>query len=546
MTMRQIIVPIIVASVLALAGCSDKRHAAQLARAEALLDPDPDSALVVLNGISTDGMSGRNRALHALFRSIALDRTYVDLESDSIIGPALSYFIDHETDPYSMLAWYYAGRVSENARAYGLAVSQLLQAEGRAAKAGNHRYLGLIYRSLADINVDIFHFAEALEYRHKALDAFTQGNLDTYIPSAKIGLLTAYANVSENDSVRSYGTILMADSTIYSDPMFRDAIISALARTAYKESKFKEAKKYFKQTEAVKTNNHDSDDWYFLMLCYNNLHETDSIAFMASKSPVDSLSIIELIELGEYERAYYKSNNESLYNDSIIREITNQDVTLETNNYNKSHLRLLEAKNDLLIFWSVTIIVLLVILILFSYWHMRVKLRMKTIEQGAAIRHANVLYQRLEQSSAEVDTLVNKISGMTNESFVTLKKLINTLHFATVSGKISENNISLVYRKVTEIINSYRPGGESIKNLEKVANSLHSNIIARLRELPASITEKEIALATYFVLDFDIITICYLLNATADAVYNRKSRLKLKIKNCKCPDSNDLIKIIYR
>ncbi len=282
------------------------------------------------------------------------------------------------------------------------------------------------------------------------------------------------------------------------------------------------------------------------MLCYHNLRENDSIAFIASKSPIDSLSIIELLELGEYERAYHKSNNESLRNDSIIRKVTNQDVTLETNNYNKSHLKLLEAKNDLLIFWSVTIIVLLVILTLFSYWHMRIKLHVRAIEQGAAIRHANALYDRLKQSSAEVNTLVNKISGMTNESFVILKELINTLHFATISGKISEKNISLIYRKVTEIINSYRPGGGSIINLEKVANSLHANVIARLRNLPGSITEKEVALATYLVFDFDIITICYLMNSTADAIYNRKSRLKLKIKNCKRSDTDELIKIIYK
>lgn len=68
----------------------------QMDNVESIIEKDPVKALETLRSIAPEDLgSGRHRARHALLHSMALDKNYVDLTTDSIIAPAVTYFRRH-------------------------------------------------------------------------------------------------------------------------------------------------------------------------------------------------------------------------------------------------------------------------------------------------------------------------------------------------------------------------------------------------------------------------------------------------------------------
>ena len=94
------------------------------------MDSRPDSALTVLEGMNEEDLTSRRiKAKHALLYSMALDKNWIDLTSDSIIAPAVSYFNNHGSSEEKLLTYYYRGRISMNAGNYEDAISYFILAE---------------------------------------------------------------------------------------------------------------------------------------------------------------------------------------------------------------------------------------------------------------------------------------------------------------------------------------------------------------------------------------------------------------------------------
>lgn len=94
------------------------------------IESRPDSALTVLEGMNEEDLtSKRSKAKHALLYSMALDKNWIDLGSDSIIAPAVSYYNNHGSTEEKLMTYYYRGRISMNAGSYEDAISYFILAE---------------------------------------------------------------------------------------------------------------------------------------------------------------------------------------------------------------------------------------------------------------------------------------------------------------------------------------------------------------------------------------------------------------------------------
>lgn len=74
-----------------LSGCAAQRD---LDLAESLIHERPDSSLAILNEWQTTHktISNAKRARYSLLMSMALDKNYIDIKSDSVISPAVKYY----------------------------------------------------------------------------------------------------------------------------------------------------------------------------------------------------------------------------------------------------------------------------------------------------------------------------------------------------------------------------------------------------------------------------------------------------------------------
>ena len=145
---------------LAAAGCGSNDGLLKLNDIESFIQERPDSALACLGEIGQGELTGaKEKALYSLLYSIALDKNYIDVKSDSLIRQAADYYSYHGDVYHRFLTFYYQGRVYENAEQYSAAMDAFL-------KAG--KYIG---KKIPDKNVASFYSVKArVYYKQFALD----------------------------------------------------------------------------------------------------------------------------------------------------------------------------------------------------------------------------------------------------------------------------------------------------------------------------------------------------------------------------------------
>lgn len=107
---------IVLISVIMLVAC--ERHTPawkQMDIAESLMNTKPDSSLVVLDGIPTSDIKGKETsARYALLKSMALDKNYIDTTTFDVLQPAIDYYVKHGSPDEQLRTYYYQGRIYQN------------------------------------------------------------------------------------------------------------------------------------------------------------------------------------------------------------------------------------------------------------------------------------------------------------------------------------------------------------------------------------------------------------------------------------------------
>lgn len=113
--MKRLLVFLLCASAVFLS-CKDNQVESALNSAEISMNDNPESSLEVLESIDKDLLSTRKQnAKYALLYSMALDKNYIDIKTDSIIAPAVKYYECHGSKEERFLCNYYHARIYENA-----------------------------------------------------------------------------------------------------------------------------------------------------------------------------------------------------------------------------------------------------------------------------------------------------------------------------------------------------------------------------------------------------------------------------------------------
>lgn len=115
--------------ILTMAGCSHTSNTSQrMDRAEMLMENHPDSALRILDSISTSDLQGKKqKARYALLKSMALDKNYIDTTTFDVLQPAIDYYPQHGTPNEKLRTYYYQGRIHQNGHIDDLAMQSWLK-----------------------------------------------------------------------------------------------------------------------------------------------------------------------------------------------------------------------------------------------------------------------------------------------------------------------------------------------------------------------------------------------------------------------------------
>ncbi len=109
---------IILIFIIILTACNhtDTQLKGQLDLIDSIIEKDGGQAYKMLKGMNRDSISSKSEyARYSLLMSMAMDKNYIDITSDSIIAPAVEYYRKHGSNDHKMKALYYRGVVERNA-----------------------------------------------------------------------------------------------------------------------------------------------------------------------------------------------------------------------------------------------------------------------------------------------------------------------------------------------------------------------------------------------------------------------------------------------
>lgn len=141
--------------------------------ADEYIENNPEMALKTLETIDR-GLLNTNKvqAKYALLYSIALDKNYIDVKSDSIIAPAVKYYKHHGTAEDKFRTLYYLGRIYQNAGDVETAMKMFVQAEHHIPYGIDKRLIARLYKAKMVAYRDVFDYQSAVEQAKEAAEYF--------------------------------------------------------------------------------------------------------------------------------------------------------------------------------------------------------------------------------------------------------------------------------------------------------------------------------------------------------------------------------------
>ena len=206
---------LLIITAITIVSCNDARKSETfrvLEDVDSYIEARPDSALAVLEGIDKVELTTKElEAKYALLMSMALDKNYIDLQSDSIIAPAVNYYKYHGTDDERFRTLYYAGRVYQNAGDIEAAMEKFVEAERYISSQIDKSVVGRLYKAKMVAYRDVFDHQSALEQAKTAAEYYLAAKDSTRYLNAVNDIAVSYSLLEDKESKDKYLAILSSN-----------------------------------------------------------------------------------------------------------------------------------------------------------------------------------------------------------------------------------------------------------------------------------------------------------------------------------------------
>ena len=498
----------------------------------------PDSALSELQALTLpDYATKREKADYALMMSMALDKCYIDLQSDSIIRPAVSFFSSHLPLEKRMLSNYYLGRVLSNAGNWISAAIAFDKAESIAQSINDYLYLGLIRANIAKIHECNYDDDHAILYLKTAIDAFKKNGDDLYTDYYSIVLANSFSNNNQRDSSMSLFSSLLCKEKM--DSYSRRFLYSSYADCllSYDEESAGIALDYFKKgiIESYNARHYVALGYAAFLDKKTNesayyMHLADSLANANNELP----SIIY------YKYLFHKKNGDvatadSLliqalrYEDEVARAKVKQSTSFAQKEYYQQVATQERFRNRILIIcFLIGVTLLFIIIVLLS-----LRYRNKTRDDMVRIINLNTL---LSSERHKNNTIVNSVLL----SQVNTLGLLGEEYFNSNKVEQREKYFREFYKKM-EVFRKY---DSDLAFLEKSVNSLKNDCMTLLRKEVPGQSKHFYRMCTLFFAGFPYDLIHLLTSMSVPTIRSSKSQIRRRIESLSCPSEELFLSLL--
>jgi len=516
----------------------------ELDHIESLLDSKPDSALALVLDIHPDRMKSEEAlARHSLLLSIALDKNYIDLQSDSIIKKALDYYSVRKISPYRMKAWYYEGLIQYNRGDYTSSIVSLEKADGDAEFLEDFYYEGLINRKKSSIFNTWFNMPAAIASQEKALNAFKKAGKDEHALYSTLALGTEWFNYHDYNKAKDYFDSIKnnTDNPFLlgrCDLRLASILIEKGDSTINALSAFRTVPKRL----------FDLYDYGYYAIALERAGEADSASFWMNKGyerardESDSASLDYMFSgiafnRGDYKLAYSLVKHATDIQNSHTQSILQESLNTALKDYYMGKLALEQEKaarerdNRIWRAFFVLLFIIVIVAVFLRSLKKKNQLLELQIAQFAAVQQENKGYK---QEKALL------IGNLFSERLHHLDELSNEYFAADEKEKKD-----IVFNTFKRYLEQFRSDKDAFNSLEQDLNTYEDGIMDKLGVQVPRISGEKRRIISLFFAGISYETIQLICNSTSiESLRMLRSRFRKEINDANAPDAERFLSLL--
>lgn len=510
-----------------LSSCSSSVKSPLLLSADSLMEIYPDSALSILESISSPQKLPRaDRALYALLLTQARHKNYIALEDDSLIKTAVEYYGDKKKSVRAAKAHYYWGATYGEKGYTSFAVDEYLTAI--RLMPVRDEFLAMIYDNLADCYEKDDLYDIAIEAYRQAYQILEGGSQQTY-PLRGIARICLLQN--KKDSALLYYQKALDYALAEQDSSLIGALYHDLAMVYNEKKDYVQADKYVSKAMIMQ-----GDDAVNVCLSKAqimlNLNKLDSASYFFSKN-IDQLNIYGKAvcydgmhqiakKRGEWKIATENMDAYRVLYDSMQIMNGNEELNrLMDKHQLEEHRRLLSEHTKMLVFTLVSVFFFLMIICVFCFmWNDRKRKKRYIALQRELTQNRvdTMLLKEEEVSETNKEDLDKKRSKLTEQQIqlcISVLKTTNCYDQLEALEKATPKQL-LVMRSLR-------------KEIRSEISSAFVDVMMNLKERYPALTGDDIFYCVLSLLCCSKTVMMELMDATSDALKTRKNRIKNKM-----------------
>lgn len=510
-----------------LSSCSSSVKSPLLLSADSLMEIYPDSALSILESISSPQKLPRaDRALYALLLTQARHKNYIALGDDSLIKMAVEYYGDKKKSVRAAKAHYYWGATYLEKGYTSFAVDEYLTAI--RLMPVRDEFLAMIYDNLADCYEKDDLYDIAIEAYRQAYQILEGGSQQTY-PLRGIARICLLQN--KKDSALLYYQKALDYALAEQDSSLIGALYHDLAMVYNEKKDYVQADKYVSKAMIMQ-----GDDAVNVCLSKAqimlNLNKLDSASYFFSKN-IDQLNIYGKAvcydgmhqiakKRGEWKIATENMDAYRVLYDSMQIMNDNEELNrLMDKHQLEEHKRLLSEHTKMLVFTLVSVFFFLMIICVFCFmWNDRKRKKRYIALQRELTQNRvdTMLLKEEEISETNKEDLDKKRSKLTEQQIqlcISVLKTTNCYDQLEALEKATPKQL-LVMRSLR-------------KEIRSEISSAFVDVMMNLKERYPALTGDDIFYCVLSLLCCLKTVMMELMDATSDALKTRKNRIKNKM-----------------
>lgn len=523
-------------SLLLISSCQKQKIEPILEKATAIMEQDPDSALIILSEI-TDAQKLKKELYfkYQLVNIQAKYKSYKDITTDTLIFTIRDYYFNKNDIAKAALATYYSGRVYQEQKEYENALLQFFDVNKYLEQSDNLNLKGLCKNAIGDIYSKQHLKEKAIIYYKQAKSDFQQAeDFKNEIITCKL-IGNCLLIQEKTDSAFTYYNEALKLASKY-DYNSLQASIRMNMGVAYLEiESWEKAELYF--LEAIEYSK-DSVNSAKLAANFARLYElqgkNDSAIVYLQKainylpqeqnnyvaaSIYKTWSVIEENDKN-YQNALYKYR---LYNNHLARIITDNKNSAILEIKEKYNFQLLENQNKQLLIERQRILILSILLLLllgvFIFFLTR-----RSVQNKRKLNETEQKIRQLTKLAQSFDDKEESFRNVLVRHFDILKKV------ALLEGYLKEHEKKTgknLLRKFNDVVYGQKQLDWNI--IYDALNNTSNGFFGKFKNKFPQLDESEFRICCLLYVNFNNTEIAILLNYSINTIQAKKSLIRKKL-----------------